>query len=179
MDSAHARWLHPQRNILHASARRWVGGLSALAGRLGEALAMGARADGDPGRRPNPSAGLSFREPHPCRGARCAVGAVGDGGGRKMRRFVRRHRRIVGRSRSARLHRHAAARGRFGTIGRAVLAGPARRHREPQRCADAVAGRQPSLARQSARPARAGAECLGCRAVPGARLCPWSLEHRP
>ena len=81
-------------------------------------------------------AGASIRracpspEPHPRRGARRQRRAVGDGGGRKMRRALGRDRRIVGRPARARLHRDAAAGGRVGAQRHAVLAGAARRHCE-------------------------------------------------
>ena len=52
---------------------------------------------------------------------------------------------------------------------RAVLAGAARRHGEPQRRADALADRERAVAGQSARPARAGRAGVGRRAVPRAR----------
>ena len=63
-------------------------------------------------------------------------------------------------------------------IGRAVLAGAARRHRESQRRADALADRERAVAGQSARPARAGLAGVGRRAVPRARLAAGPMEHR-
>ena len=59
---------------------------------------------------------------------------------------------------------------------RAVLAGAARRYRQPQRRADALADRERAIAGQSARRARAGSAGVGCRAVPRARLAAGPLD---
>ncbi len=124
------------------------------------------------------TAGAPDAKPHPRRGARCTRRAVGDGGGGKMRLALGRDRGIVGRPARARLHRHAAARGGGGALGRAMLAGAPRRHREPQRRADALADRKRPVAHQSARSPRAGIAGVGCGPVPRARIAAGPVEPR-
>ena len=91
-----------------------------------------------------------------------------------------RDRRIVGRPARARLHRDPAARGRVGAIGRAVLAGAAGRHREPERRADALADREPRRRSLNPLDGRApglpawDAELFRARGMPPGR---WSLAH--
>jgi len=79
-----------------------------------------------------------------------------------------RHRRNLGRPEGARFHRDPAARGGIGAKRRSLLAGAPRRQRELERSADALADRERALAREPARPARAGRLCVGCRTVPRA-----------
>ena len=88
-----------------------------------------------------------------------------------MRAPLRRDRRNLGRPESARFHRDAAAGGGVGTSRHAVLAGAARRQREPERRADALADCERAVAAQRARSARSGAGRVGRRTVPGARVC--------
>ena len=81
---------------------------------------------------------------------------------------LRRHRRNLGRSARARLHRDPPACRCFGAERDALLARAARRQREPQRSADAVADRQRAVAAQRARPESTGATRMGCSIVPRA-----------
>ena len=153
----------------------WAGFLLAQV----EAGAVGPGADGDPRIGADPSA-----RARPCRnpsrrGARRPLGAVGDGGRRKMRRPLRSDRRVVRRPGGARLHRDSPAGGRLGARPGAVLAGSARRPCEFERRADALAAGERAVARQSARCTGAGAAGLGCRAVPLPRSAARPLEHRP
>ena len=85
--------------------------------------------------------------------------------------------RDLGRSQDARLHRDPPACGRLGAQWNAMLAGPAWRHCELERCPDALADRERSIFAQHARSASARITCLGLRAVPGAGISAWSLEH--
>ena len=169
---------HPLRAFCRASPRRRLGRVPAGAARHIEAAAVGAGADGDPGKRARPSAGASHAKYHPCRGARHARRAVRDGGGTKMRRALGRHRRDLGRSARARLHRDAAACGRVGAVRRAVLAGPARRQRQSERRADALADRERAVAPQRSRSESAGSAGVGCRAVPRPWRSAGPVEHR-
>ena len=170
---------HPFRIIRRAPARCGLGRLPARSVEFRKADAVGARPNGDPRKRADPSAGGRTERDHPCGGARRARRAVGNGGGLKMPGSVLRHRRIVGRSRGARFHRNPAASGRFGAEPRPVLAGATRGNCEPQRCADALANRECFLARQPARRTSAGTAGMGCRAVPCARNAAGQVEHRP
>ena len=96
-----------------------------------------------------------------------------------MRLPVRRHRRIMGRPASARFHRDAPAGGRFGAQRYAMLAGPARRERKPQRRADALADRINAVAGEFARSASAGSTDVGYRPVPGAEFAAGSVDGWP
>lgn len=91
---------------------------------------------------------------------------------------LRCHRRIVGRPQSARLYRDPPARNGFGTQLDALLAGPPRRPCEPKRCPDALADREPVFAKKRVRPVCTRSVCLGCRAVPGARLAAGPFSDR-
>ena len=91
---------------------------------------------------------------------------------------LRRHRRIVGRSKSAGFHRNAAAGGRFGTQRNAMLAGPTRWDCGSERRSDALAHRKLALLSQRSRSARAGAARVGCGAVSRPRIAAGSLEPR-
>ena len=96
-----------------------------------------------------------------------------------MRRAFGRDRRIVGRPARARFHRDAAAGGRLGTQRHAVLAGAARRYREPERRADALADRMRAIAAQPARRRAPGApawdaELFRARGMPPGR---WTIAH--
>lgn len=91
---------------------------------------------------------------------------------------LRRHRRIVGRSKSAGFHRDAAAGGRFGTQRNAVLAGPIRRDRESQRRSDALAHRKLVFLSQRSRSTRPRTARMGCRAVPRPGIAAGPLEPR-
>ena len=177
MDSALPSQSHSLRAFRREPARQRLGRVPFASGRHVQTRALGAGADGDSRKRTDLPAGSGHRL-HPRRGARCPRRALGDGGGDKMLRPLGRDRRIVGRPGSARLHRDPAARGRLGTLGRALLAGPARRHREPQRSANAVASGKRAVAAQSTGCASAGAARLGRRAVPGTRSAAGPLEHR-
>ncbi len=169
----------PFRSVRRPPARRRLGGIPAGADRSEQAAAMGAGADGDPRGGADLSAGAA-RNRHPARHrARRPIGAVGDGGGLKVRRAVRRHRRAVGRPGEPRLHRDPAAGGRGGAVGSARLAGAARRKRQFERRADALAGGERALAQPSVRPARSRRSGVGRRAVPRPRLPARPLEHRP
>lgn len=77
-----------------------------------------------------------------------------------------RHRRNLGRSARARLHRDPPACRCFGAERDALLASAARRHREPQRSADAVADRKCAVAAQRSRPKSTGTTRMGYSAVP-------------
>ena len=169
---------HPLRTVRRASARWRLGGVSARPDRHHKIYAVGTGTHGDPRIGANPPAGPPLVQPHPCRGARCARRAVGDGGGVKVLRALLRDRRDLGRPASARLHRDPAARGRGGAQPGAVLAGATRRNRQLERSADALADRKRDLAPQRTRRARSGSAGLGCRAVPRARIAARALEHR-
>lgn len=88
-----------------------------------------------------------------------------------------RDRRIVGRSQGARLHRDAAACSRGGAQRHALLAGTARRNREFERSADALADRIGAIAGECARRARFGSAGMGRRAVPSARIPARAMER--
>ena len=145
-----------------------------------QAAAVGPGPDGDPRKRARPSAGPAAPEPHPCRGARRQGRAVGDGGGRKMRRLSAVIGEFWGDPRAldfTATRRLAVAAERSG---RAVLAGAARRHGEPQRGADALADRERAVAART-RSTRARRErrrgmpsCSGRAGMPPGR---WSLAH--
>ena len=177
MESASAGRPHPFRAFRSEPARLRLGRVPFASGRYVPARPVGAGADGDPRKRADLPAG-SGRGLHPCRGTRRPSGAVGDGGGGKMLRPLGRDRRIVGRPGRARLHRDPAARGRFGTQPGAVLAGAARRHCEPQRGADALAGGKRAVARKPVRHASAGAAGLGRGAVSGSRPSARPMDSR-
>ena len=166
------------RTLRRTSARRRLGGVLGCAGRHRKTTAVGAGADGHPRKRTHPPARASFAKSHPRRGARCTRCAVGDGGGGKMLGPLLCDRRDLGRPARARLHRDPAACGRFGAVGRTVLAGAAGRNREPQRRADALADRERAFAAQRARPARARNSGVGRRAVPRERHAARPLEPR-
>ena len=146
--------------------------------RCRQAAAVGAGAHGDPGERASPSAGLPASRPHPCRGARRARRAVGDGGGAKMLRLSAVIGEFWGDPRAldfTATRRLAVASERSGVAaflirlgGHANLSGARMRWR--------IAS-APSLA-QRARPARAGAAGMECRAVPRARSAAGAMEHR-
>ena len=123
---------------------------------------VGAGADGDPRGRPGLPAGTRLARLHSRCRAGCPLGAVGDGGGVKVRRLGSRDRRAVGRSGEPRFYRDAAAGGRIGAVGRSGLAGAARRLGESKRGADAWGGSAPRLPSRST--ARAGAPA-GTRAI--------------
>ena len=169
---------HPLRTVRRTPARRRLGGVPAGPARDGQASPVDPGPHGDPRKRSNPPTRASHAGSHPCRGAGCQGCAVGDGGGGKMRLPLSRDWRIVGRSASARFHRHTAACGRFGAQRHALLAGAARRHCEPQRRTNALADRERAFAGQRAGPESAGAARLGCRAVPGTWGCAGTVEHR-
>ena len=177
---APARAAHPDpvRAVRRAPARWRLGRVPPRAARHGQALAVGAGAHGDPRERASPPAGAPDAEPHPCRGARRTRRAVGDGGGRKMRRPLLRDRRDLGRPQEPRLHRDPAARGRVGAVGRALLAGSPRRPGEFERSANALAHRERTVAAQCVGRAGAGHSRLGRRAVPGEGNAARPLEHR-
>ena len=177
MESASAGRPHPFRAFRSEPARLRLGRVPFASGRYVPARPVGAGADGDPRKRADLPAG-SGRGLHPCRGTRRPSGAVGDGGGGKMLRPLGRDRRSVRRSGRTRFHRHPAARGRFGTKWRALLAGAARRNCEPQRRPDALAAGERAVVAQFAGLSRAGAARLGRRAVPGTRSAAGPLEHR-
>ena len=167
MESASTGKPHPLRAVRREPARQRLGGVSSAAGRHVQACALGAGTNGDSRERADLSAGPRNR-PRPCRNARRQSRALGDGGGRKMLRPVSRYWRIVRRPRRARFYRDPAAGGRIGAQRRSLLAGSARRQREPQRSTDALAGRECAIASQCAGRAGTGATRLGGRAVPRA-----------
>ena len=169
---------HLVRIVRGLSARFRLGRFPACAGGTGQALALGAGADGDPRKRPDLPARAREHGNHPRRGAGCAGCALGDGGRFKMLRPFRSGRRAVGRPAGARLHRHPPARGRCGAEPRSVLAGPAWWNGEPQRRAHALADCERAEPCQSIRPARFRHASLGCRAVPGARPSARPLGRR-
>ena len=166
----------PVRTV-QPSARWRVDRIPPRPGRIGKTVAVGAGADGDP----RGGADLSSRDRrfrHPARHrARCPLGAVGDGGGLKMRRARCRDRRIVGRPGERGFYRDAAAGGRRGAVGRAGVAGAARRGGEPERRADALAGGERAVAAPPVRSARAGRAGVGRRAVPRPRAAARPLDH--
>ena len=166
-------------NLRRSPSRCGLERLPAAAGRCQATGAVGAGPNGDPGKRANLSAGTGPCRSYPCRGARCPRRAMGDGRGPEMRGFVLRHRRIVGRPGKPGLHRDAPVGGGGGAIGRGLLADPTGRHRQFERGADALANRQPAVASQSVRPARAGSSRLGCGTVPVARFTARPVERRP
>jgi len=168
----------PLRAVHRLPPRLWLGRLSYRASRPLEARAVGSGADGHPRIGPGPPAGPGWPRPSPRRSARRSHGAVGDGGGRKMRRPLGRDRRAVGRPGGARLYRHPAARGRLGAQPSAVLAGTDCRGREPQRRTHALAARKRAVARPPVRPARAGPAGLERRAVPGTRRSARKMDRR-
>ena len=96
-----------------------------------------------------------------------------------MRVFVRRHRRIVGRSGEPRFHRHAPAGGGGGTVRRRLLAGAPERHGQFERGEDALADFEPAVLAQSFRSTGARPAGVGRRPVPLARLRAGAVEHRP
>lgn len=162
------RATHAFGAVCRKPARRRLGGLPAAAGRLIQAAFVGPGPDGDPRIGAHLSARARCPRHRPCRSARCPLGAMGDGGGVKVRRPVCRRRRIVGRPASAGFHRDAAACGRRRAKRRFLLAGAAGRNREPQRRADALAAGKPAIAAPPARSASAGGGGVGRRTVPGA-----------
>lgn len=89
------------------------------------------------------------------------------------------HRRDLGRSARARLHRDAAARRRVGAQWHVLLAGTARRECELERSADALADRKCIVADQRARSSSTWPAGLGCRTVPHAWIAAGPLEPRP
>ena len=164
--------------VRRLSARCRLGGIPAGAGGPHQTRAVGAGPNGDHRKRTHLSARAWQRRPHPRRGPGLEACALGDGGRAKMLRPVRSDRRIVGRPRGARLHRHSASCRDGGAQPRALLAGPARRTREPQRSADALAHRKQAQHRQSLRPARSRGFGLAGGAVPRTRAFARPLEHR-
>ena len=96
-----------------------------------------------------------------------------------MRGALGRDRRDLGRPKSARFHRYAAACRCVRAVWRGRLFDSARRPSQFERSADALADRERSVADQRSRPTRAGRAGMGCRAVPRARSPPgrWSLAH--
>ena len=164
---------------LQPPARRRLGRVPARADGERKAVAVGAGPDGDPRVGADLSAGPSVIG-HPSRHRpRRPFGAVGDGGGFKVWRAVRRDRRTVGRPGEPRLHRDPAAGGRGGAVGSPRLAGAARRQRQFERRADALAGREPAEPGPSVRPARSRQSGVGRRAVPCPRASAGTVEHRP
>ena len=170
---------HPLGTVRSPSARRRLGGVPAGADRPKQAAAVGAGPDGDPRSGADLSAGVAANRPHPRHRAGCPLGAVGDGGGVKVRRAVGRDRRAVGRPGEPRFHRDPAAGGRGGAVGSTGLAGAARRKRRFERRSDALASRQPAEPSPSVRPARSRRSGVGCRAVPRPRASARAMEHRP
>ena len=166
------------RAVSRAPARCGLGRFPACAKRIVETCAVGAGPHGDPRIRAHLPAGPAVAGPASCRGAGCPRCAVGDGGGRKMRRSLLRHRRAVGRPQGARLHRNPPPGRRRGTQRRAVLAGAARRDGEPQRRAHALAARKRAVIAQPARPQGSGSTGVGRRPVPRPRVAAGPLEHR-
>jgi len=166
------------RIVRRPPARRRMGRVPVGAGRDRQAVAVGAGPDGDPRKRADPSAGTAESGSRPRRGARCARCTVGDGGGPEMSFAVRRHRRDLGRPEGARLHRDAAAGGRFGAVRRGRLFDSAGRSRQPQRSADALANCERAVADQPARSARGGIAGLGRRAVPRTGHAARTVERR-
>ena len=157
---------HALRTLRRPSARWWLDRLPAGTSRHGQTAALGPGADGDRRIGSHPPAGIVLAKPHPCRRARRQGRAVGDGGGRKMRRAFGRDRRIVGRPARARFYRDAATRDRLRAIRRTLLAGAARWHGQFERRPDALADCERIVAAQSARSASARASGVGCRIVP-------------
>ena len=170
---------HPVGNFRRASRRWRMGRLPPCAARSCKAAAVGAGSDGNPRKRANPPSRLTRAQPHPCRDARRSRRAMGNGGGLKMRRALRRHRRDLGRSQSARLHRHAAARRRVRAVWRGSLHDSAGRPRQFERGAHAMADRERAVSTQCFRSEGAGAAGMGCRAVPRPGNAAGPLEHRP
>ena len=149
-----------------------------------QAAAVGAGADGDPRGRADLPAGhrrgwWKFWRAHPCHCARCPIGAVGDGGGPKMRRPGSRDRRTVGRPRGARFYRDPAACGCSRTVGRAGLAGAAWRFGQFQRGADALASGECAEPCPSVRSARFWRSGMGRRIVPCTRNAARPVEPGP
>ncbi len=169
---------HPLRAV-QPSARRGVDRVPARPGRGGQACAVGAGAHGDPRGGADLSAGHRELRDHSRHRAGCPLGAVGDGGGLKVRRARSRDRRAVGRPGEPRLHRDAAAGSRRRAIGRAGLAGAAERRCEFERRADALAARERAVAAASVRSASSGRSRVGRRAVPRPRPSARPVEHHP
>ena len=169
---------HPFGTVRRAPPRRGLDRVPARPGRHFETVALGAGPNGDPRVRPDPSARASDAQPHPCRNARCARCAVGDGGRRKMFRLVLCDRRDLGRPTSARFHRDTPARGRCRTVGSALLAGAARRFGESRRSANALAGCKRALPAQSARCPSSGFVRMGRGSVSRSRFAAGPLDHR-
>ena len=92
---------------------------------------------------------------------------------------LRRDWRDLGRPTRARFHCHPEAGCRSGAQRHALLAGPARRHREFERCADALAHRERAVAGERTRSTRAGLTCIPCRVVQGTGFTARSMEHYP
>jgi len=170
---------YPLRAVRGAPARRRMGGVSAGAARPGQTFAVGAGADGDPGKRTDPSAGAARARAHPCRGPRREGRAVGDGGGVKMRRALGRDRRDLGRPARARFYRDAAACRRFGAVWRGRLFDSARRPRQFERRAHALADRIRPFACQRAGFKGAGHARVGRRIVSCPGNAARTLERRP
>lgn len=92
---------------------------------------------------------------------------------------LRRDWRGLGRPTRARFHCHPQAGSRSGAQRHVLLAGPARRHRQFEWCADALAHREHTLAGQRARSTRAGLTRIQCRVVQGTGFTARSMEHYP
>ena len=110
------------------------------------------------------------------RDARAAL--VGDGGRAAMLGAGRGDRRDLGRPQGARFHRHAAAGGRRRAQRRGGVAGPARRPRQSERGADALARGQRAEPGPPARPQGAGGGAVGRRTVSRARCRAGKMDYR-
>lgn len=96
-----------------------------------------------------------------------------------MYRALRRDRRTLGRSSSARLYCDKAAGGGLGAKRHPVLAGAARRGSGFERSSNALADRERSIPSQRSRCSSAGSSGMGCRVVPRAWIAAWPLDNCP